>query len=84
MLVNIASEDANMNRQGGQLLFPQFHRSITQQPHWEPSDLIGRIKLVITEGVIREIDVVETATAGIDRLRDIASFSFQHAPLSKL
>lgn len=52
-----------------------------QQPHWEPGDVIGRIKLVVAEGVVREDCNMVDSNMRLDRLRDVVSFSFQHAPL---
>ncbi|KIV89274.1 hypothetical protein PV10_08852 [Exophiala mesophila] len=70
--------------QGEPLLFPPFHKSVMQQPHWEPGDVIGRIKLVIAEGIIREDYTMVDSNLRLDRLRDVVSFSFQHAPLDVL
>ncbi|OCT44102.1 hypothetical protein CLCR_00592 [Cladophialophora carrionii] len=57
-----------------------FHREILRQPDWEPGELIGRIKVVIAEGVLRENTPPAPSTARFDRLRDVVAFSFQHAP----
>ncbi|KAJ4551931.1 hypothetical protein HRR78_003497 [Exophiala dermatitidis] len=63
-----------------QLRFPAFHKEILQQPHWEPGECLGRIKVVISEGVLREMTPPAPPEPMFDRLRDIIIFSFQHAP----
>ncbi|EXJ64638.1 hypothetical protein A1O7_00975 [Cladophialophora yegresii CBS 114405] len=68
------------DRNGQYLRFPKFHREILQQPDWEPGELIGRIKVVIAEGVLRENTPPAPSAARFDRLRDVVAFSFQHAP----
>ncbi|KAK4943195.1 2-isopropylmalate synthase (Alpha-isopropylmalate synthase) (Alpha-IPM synthetase) [Elasticomyces elasticus] len=62
------------------LRFPKFHREILQQPTWEPSDPVGRIRVVISEGVLRETSPPAAPDVMFDRLRDVVAFSFQHAP----
>ncbi|KIW72869.1 hypothetical protein PV04_01032 [Phialophora macrospora] len=68
------------DRNGQYLRFPKFHREILQQHGWEPGELIGRIKVVIAEGVLRETTPPAPSTTRFDRLRDVVAFSFQHAP----
>lgn len=68
---------------GHRLRFPKFHREILQQPHWEPGDPVGRIKVVISEGVLREASPPAVPDVMFDRLRDVVAFSFQHAPQSR-
>ncbi|KAI1628982.1 hypothetical protein EDD37DRAFT_30955 [Exophiala viscosa] len=65
---------------GHRLRFPKFHREILQQPQWEPGDPVGRIKVVISEGVLRETSPPAARDLMFDRLRDVVAFSFQHAP----
>lgn len=36
------------------LRFPTFHRELMSQSYWNPGDHLGRIKLVISEGVFRD------------------------------
>ena len=69
-----------IDRHGQYLRFPRFHHEILQQPDWEPGELIGRIKIVLAEGVLRENTPPSPTAARFDRLRDIVAFSFQHAP----
>lgn len=64
------------------LRFPSFHKEVLQQPHWEPGDPVGRIRLVLSEGVLRETTPPAPSAAMFDRFRDVVAFSFQHAPQS--
>lgn len=66
------------------LRFPPFHSSILQQSHWDASDGLGRIKIVISEGVSHPQDGLNTLGGGYHKLRDIVAFSFQHAPRNVL
>jgi len=59
-----------------QLQFPPFHNEILQQSHWDARDGLGRIRIVIAEGLARGAG----HNRGFERLRDIVAFSFQHAP----
>ncbi|KAF4509293.1 hypothetical protein G6O67_005562 [Ophiocordyceps sinensis] len=61
------------------LKFPPFRRELLQQSFWSPADDLGRIKLVISEGFPRD-----SLTMPIERVKNIVSFSFQHAPLDVL
>lgn len=60
------------------LRFPPFHAELLQQSHWGAGDDVGRIKVVIAEGVAHGDIYFEGA--GCDKLRDVVAFSFQHAP----
>ena len=71
------------DRNGQYLRFPRFHREILQQPDWEPGELIGRVKVVLAEGVVRENTPPAPSAARFDRLQDVVAFSFQHAPQGK-
>ncbi|EXJ85498.1 2-isopropylmalate synthase [Capronia coronata CBS 617.96] len=72
---------ANVLEHGDQRLrFPAFHKEILQQPHWEPGESLGRVKVIISEGVLRDITPPAPADTMFDRLRDVVVFSFQHAP----
>lgn len=65
-----------------ELAFPAFHPEILQQPRWDPGEQLGRIQVVLTEGVLREAAELQQSGRKIafDGLRDIIAFSFQHAP----
>lgn len=65
-----------------ELTFPAFHAEILQQPRWDPGEQLGRVQLVLTEGVLREAEQLQTGgrKVAFDGLRDIIAFSFQHAP----
>lgn len=60
------------------LTFPPFHPEILQQAHWDAADGLGRIKLVISEG-LTQVDA-KGEIINYNKLRDIVAFSFQHAP----
>ncbi|KAI6375126.1 hypothetical protein MCOR25_003020 [Pyricularia grisea] len=59
--------------------FPHFRRELLYHDHWHPSDDIGRIKIVISEGFPRD-----SLTNPIERVKNVVAFSFQHAPLDIL
>ncbi|OAL40166.1 2-isopropylmalate synthase [Fonsecaea nubica] len=50
------------------------------QPGWDHSELMGRIRVVISEGVVRDNTPPAASATRFDRLRDVVAFSFQHAP----
>ncbi|KAJ5225094.1 hypothetical protein N7468_006319, partial [Penicillium chermesinum] len=58
------------------LRFPAFHPEILEQRHWDAGDVYGRIKVVIAEGFARP-----NRTPPFERVKDVVSLSFQHAPL---
>lgn len=60
------------------LLFPPFRSEILQQTHWNPNDKLGRIRLVLGEGIAR-FDCNGQAVS-FQKLRDVVIFSFQHSP----
>ena len=72
--------DGLEERNGRHLHFPKFHREILQQPDWEPGEVVGRVKIVLAEGVLRENTPPASSAVRFDRLRDVVAFSFQHAP----
>ena len=61
-----------------QLRFPPFHTELLDQTWVNPAQDLGRIKVVIAEGIR------PTPASGFDKIRNIVIFSFQHAPLRKL
>lgn len=71
---------ADIDRDGNQdfLRFPAFHPDILDQRHWDAGDPYGRIKVVIAEGFARP-----NRSPPFERVKDVISMSFQHAPLSK-
>jgi len=60
------------------LKFPTFHNELLSQNYWNAGDDLGRIKVVISEGFSRD-----GSTYPFERIKNIVSFSFQHAPLGK-
>lgn len=67
-----------------QLAFPDFHPEVLQQAHWEASEQLGRIRVVLGEGVMKETRPGHAQKFTFDRLRDVVVFAFQHAPLRML
>ncbi|RKF72725.1 hypothetical protein GcM1_247187 [Golovinomyces cichoracearum] len=70
---------ANKNGKFEALKFPVFHQELLSQSYWSPVDNLGRLKVIISEGFTRE-----DAGHSFERIRNIISFSFQHAPLHLL
>jgi hypothetical protein len=61
------------------LKFPAFHNELLSQSHWNPGDDFGRIKLVIAEGFSQD-----NLASPFERVKNVISFSFQHAPLGNV
>ncbi|KAK0610987.1 hypothetical protein B0T14DRAFT_540224 [Immersiella caudata] len=61
------------------LRFPHFRRELLYQNYWSPSDDLGRIKVILSEGFPRD-----SMSVPIERVKNIVAFSFQHAPLELL
>lgn len=61
------------------LRFPPMHRRILQQKHWDAAEDLGRIKVIISEGVSRP-----HRSPPFERFGEIIHFAFQHAPLSRI
>ncbi|KAI9158061.1 hypothetical protein HJFPF1_06048 [Paramyrothecium foliicola] len=57
------------------LKFPAFRQELLQQNYWSPADDLGRIKVIISEGFPRD-----SISMPIERVKNVAAFSFQHAP----
>lgn len=60
------------------LRFPPFHEEMVTQSWWNAGEDMGRIKVVIAEGLIHGLGI-----STFERTRNLVAFSFQHAPLSK-
>ncbi|KAJ5929740.1 hypothetical protein N7454_006690 [Penicillium verhagenii] len=71
----------DIDRDGNQdvLRFPAFHPEILDQQHWDAGDHFGRIKVVLSEGFARP-----NRSPPFERVKDVISLSFQHAPLGIL
>lgn len=61
------------------LRFPPFHQEMLTQNWWSAGEDIGRVKVVISEGLAS----AQGPPSGFRRVKNIVSFSFQHAPLGK-
>ena len=58
--------------------FPAFHQELLTQNYWHAGDDLGRVKVVICEGVPRD-----SVNVPYERVKSIVAFSFQHAPLGE-
>lgn len=58
------------------LRFPPFHQELLTQDWWNASENLGRIRVIISEGLFNA-----KITPPLKRLKNIVTFSFQHAPL---
>ncbi|KAI9855628.1 MAG: hypothetical protein M1830_006452, partial [Pleopsidium flavum] len=61
------------------LRFPPFHEEMLTQNWWSAGESVGRVKVVIAEGFAKE-----NHKSPFERVKNIISFSFQHAPLDVL
>ncbi|KAK8019961.1 hypothetical protein PG990_005099 [Apiospora arundinis] len=61
------------------LKFPHFREELLQQNYWSPSDELGRIKIILSEGFPRD-----SLTVPVERVKNLITFSFQHAPMDIL
>lgn len=68
-----AAEDANKQEKLG---FPTFHAEMLTQIWTDAAQSKGTIRIVIGEGIRQG-----QGTAAFSRLRNVVTFSFQHAPL---
>lgn len=78
MLIEPDATGIDKNGEMESLKFPLFHREMLTQSYWNAGDELGRIKVVIAEGCLR--DPLSTT---LNRIKNIVAFSFQHAPLGK-
>ncbi|KND90082.1 hypothetical protein TOPH_05293 [Tolypocladium ophioglossoides CBS 100239] len=78
---HVIAHTFDMSKNGNieSLKFPAFRQELLQQSYWSPADDLGRIKVVLSEGFPRD-----SLTMPIERVRNIVTFSFQHAPLDVL
>lgn len=90
---SVASDDwtiltlADIDREGYQepLRFPPFHQEILHASSWDAGQLLGRIRIVVTEGFSRETSSPQNnLKRSFVRIRDVLAFSFQHAPMRRL
>ena len=68
----------NKNGELEPLRFPAFHQELLTRNYWNAGDDLGRIKVVIAEGLLRD-----STAMPFDRIKNVVAFSFQHAPLGK-
>lgn len=61
------------------LRFPPFHTEVLTQTWANPAQNMGRIKVIIAEGINHG-----TAVPAFERTKSLVSFSFQHAPLREV
>ena len=58
-----------------QLRFPPFHTEMLDQTWVNPTQDLGRIKVIIAEGIR------PSPASGFEKIRNVVIFSFQHVPL---
>ncbi|KAL9000999.1 MAG: hypothetical protein Q9169_000483 [Polycauliona sp. 2 TL-2023] len=73
---------SEMDKTGNQecLRFPPFHQQMLAQKWWTPEEDMGRVKLVICEGIAPG----QGPSSGFRKVKNLVTFSFQHAPLAIL
>lgn len=71
--------DTDKDGNHDQLRFPPFHTEVLTQTWANPAQNIGRIKIVIAEGINHGPGV-----SAFERTKNLVSFSFQHAPLREV
>ena len=74
-----AGLDTDKDGNHDQLRFPPFHTEVLTQTWASPAQDMGRIKIVITEGINHGPGV-----SAFERTKNLVSFSFQHAPLREV
>lgn len=76
----IETADSERTGEPESLRFPGFHSEILKQSHWDAGESYGRIKIIIAEGLCREIRAIDAQPPAFERFRDVVGFAFQHAP----
>lgn len=61
-----------------QMRFPPFHTEMLKQVWADAAQNLGRVKIIIAEGIRQS-----QGNSGFQRVKNLVTFSFQHAPLSK-
>ena len=77
---NAYTHPAEFDKTGARdkLRFPMFRQEVMSQTLWSAAEIIGRIKVTITEGYLRAPSVLPFMP-----LKSLVTFAFQHAPLRK-
>ncbi|KAL0767380.1 hypothetical protein CaCOL14_010230 [Colletotrichum acutatum] len=75
------SQSLKPNKHGDRDLirFPAFNEKYLQEYSWNPAASLGRIQVIVTEAVQRD-----PTTLSLDHIKNVAAFSFCHAPLETL
>ena len=68
---------AHKDGKPGLLRFPAFHHEILSQTWVVPAQSMGRIKIIIAEGISHG----PPGTTSFEKIRNLVAFSFQHTPL---
>ena len=78
--VSYADTESDADKDGNrdQLKFPPFHTEVLTQTWANPTQNMGRVKVLIAEGISHGAGV-----SAFERTKNLVSFSFQHAPLRK-
>ena len=75
---SVNAPQANSTRQNAFLEFPPFHQNILLQSSWNAPEHTGRIKVLLSEQLVRKSSGLGELDFGA--ANDIVCFSFQHAP----
>ncbi|KAG7059527.1 NADH dehydrogenase (ubiquinone)-like protein [Colletotrichum scovillei] len=75
------SQSLKPNKHGDRDLirFPAFNEKYLQEYSWNPAVSLGRIQVIVTEAIQRD-----PTTLSLDHIKNVAAFSFCHAPLETL
>ena len=68
---------AHKDGKPGLLRFPAFHQEMLSQTWVVPTSSMGRIKVIIAEGISHG----PPGTMPFEKIRNVVVFSFQHTPL---
>lgn len=74
-----AGPDADKDGNHDQLRFPPFHTEVLTQTWANPAQNLGRIKIIIAEGINHGPGI-----SAFERTKNLIAFSFQHAPLREV
>ena len=74
-----ARPDTDKDGKPDQLRFPPVHTEVLMQTWANPTQNLGRIKVIIAEGINRGPGV-----PAFERTKNLVSFAFQHAPLREM
>lgn len=79
--MTVADSTTEFDKAGHQecLRFPPFPQEMLMDQWWSAGEDLGRVRVVITEGLARG----QGQPGAFRRVKNVVSFSFQHAPLGR-